>query len=286
MLCLQAPVCAEDADDKYEFASTRELVAFVRAAADLVEQKGEACFPELNQKGGRWYNGEKYVFVTTVDGLALLNPPFPEAIGKFLWLVKDPWGKPIARLNIDSLKPGENGEKEGWVHYQWPRPGSTKPEWKTSYALLVTGPRGKQYIVASGSYDLKIEKAFIEDLVKNAVDLIKKDGKKAFERLNDKSSKYQFRDVYVFVLNDKGLELCNPGTPQIVGKNVWGYKSVDGKNAVQEMVKLVKERGGGWVSYIWTKPGQNGYFHKYTFCMGVEVDGELLIVASGYYRQD
>ncbi len=286
VLCLASPVCADDAGEKYEFASTRELVAFVRSAADLVAQKGEACFPELNKKGGKWYNGDRYVFVTMVDGLALVNPPFPDAIGKSLWQVQDSWGKPIVQLNVDSLKPGKNGKDEGWIHYLWPRPGSTEPEWKTSYAVLVTGPHGKQYIVASGAYDLKIEKIFIEDLVKNAVALIKKNGKKAFETLNDKSSKYQFRDIYVFVMTEKGLELCNPGTPQIVGKNVWGYKSVDGKNVVQEMVKLAKERGGGWVSYIWTKPGQNGYFHKYTFCMGVAVDGELLIVASGYYRQD
>lgn len=280
------PVCADEAIGKYEFPQTRELVKFVRSAAALIAQKGAACFPEFKREGGKWFSGDRYVFVTSFDGMTLVNPPFPEALGKTLLDAKDPWGKPIVKLNASSLASAVDGTKEGWVHYQWPRPGSVKPEWKTTYVIQVDGPKGEKYIVGSGLYDMKIEKSFIEDVVNDAVDLIGKQGKEAFCTLNDKSSKYQFRDIYVFVMTDRGLELCNPGTPQIVGKNVWGYKSIDGKNVVQEMVKLVKNQGGGWISYIWTKPGDSNYYHKRTFVKGVEVDGQLLLVASGYYKQD
>lgn len=274
------------ATEKYEFAETRELVEFVRAAGELVSKKGKAAFAQMSHKGSKWYSGDKYVFVTTVDGIALFNPPFPGSLGKSLWQVKDSWGKPIARLNVDNLTLTENGQKEGWVHYQWPRPGSIKPEWKTTYVVQVTGPDGGQYIVGSGLYNMKTEKVFVEDLVNSAVELLKAQGKDAFKLLNDKSSKYQFRDVYVFVMTGKGLELCNPGTPQIVGKSAWGYKSIDGKNVVQEMVKLVEAKGSGWISYVWTKPGSSNYYRKHTFVRGVKLDGELLLVAAGYYKQD
>ena len=43
----------------------------------------------------------------------------------------------------------------GWVDYVWPRPGTTKPVRKSTYAVRVKSPDGDLYIVASGGYDLK-----------------------------------------------------------------------------------------------------------------------------------
>jgi len=50
---------------------------------------------------------------------------------------------------------------EGWYHYQWPVPGGLLPRWKSSYVRRVEAPSGRTYVVGSGVYNDRMERAFI-----------------------------------------------------------------------------------------------------------------------------
>ena len=68
-------------------------------------------------------------------------------------------GKPTVEVvNKSGEKIGEKiskigeGNGAGWLEYMWsPRPGAAE-EMKTTYAMGVTGPGGKHYVVGAGAF--------------------------------------------------------------------------------------------------------------------------------------
>jgi cytochrome c len=126
----------------------RQIAALVDSAAALIESKGQAAFAEFAEKGGRWYQGETYVFVDGMDGTVLVNPPSPEIVGTNLRDSKDARGKMFMREFIETAKT----KGAGWVDYWWPEPGTRNPVKKMSYLRKATMPDGKTVIVGAGIY--------------------------------------------------------------------------------------------------------------------------------------
>ena len=71
----------------------------------------------------------------------------------------------------------------------------------------VTFPSGKRHIVGCGIYNMRMDKAFIEDVVNRAAALIAERGKAAFDQLRDRTGPFVFMDTYVFVDSTDGIEL-------------------------------------------------------------------------------
>ncbi len=64
--------------------------------------------------------------------------------------------------------------------YEWPVPGGILPRWKsTIYKSYVTAPSGKSYIVGSGIYNDRMERAFVVDMVRDAAAQVEKNGEAA-----------------------------------------------------------------------------------------------------------
>ncbi len=284
-LCLLACLSgtARAADQEYRQPDARELVALVRAAAELVRQKGEAAFAELNQAGGRWYQDDRYVFVDTCQGVEVVNPAFPEFVGKDILNLRDAHGKTMVRDALD-LACGPRGG-QGWVFYQWPRPGAVEPSWKSSYVVGVRAPSGQGYVVGSGAYGLGMEHQFLVQKVDQACELIRQKGEAAFPELRRTDGQFVFRDTYVFVDSAEGVELVNPAFPGLEGRNLLRLTNLEGKPLVREYIDLVKAKGSGWVSYYWPKPGERAPSLKHTFVKGVEHGGKLYIVGCGGYPE-
>ena len=57
----------------YEHAETRDLVALVNDATELVRTEGEAAFGELRISGSRWRHEEAYIFVLDPEGRMLVH---------------------------------------------------------------------------------------------------------------------------------------------------------------------------------------------------------------------
>ena len=267
----------------YEHRETRELVALVDAAAALVASKGNAAFGDFRQADSRWRRGETYVFVLNPDGDMLVHPD--QALeGRNQLGLKDINGKPIVRgLLAASMVPGKPA---GWYHYQWPVPEKLLPRWKSSYVRLVEAPSGQRYVVGSGMYNDRMERAFVVDLVTSAVQRIEAGGETTYERLRDPMGPFMAKDAYVFVIDPQGTELVNPGFPSLEGRNVMDVKDTAGTLLVQRMMQVVKTERSGWVEYMWPKPGENVSTQKSTYVSRARIGGSWVIVGSGVYLED
>jgi cytochrome c len=119
-------------------------------------------------------------------------------------------------------------------------------------------------------------------MVKKAVALVKSDGReKAFAAFADPANKdFHDRDLYIYVYDMNGVSLAHGANPKMVGKNLLNMKDNEGKPMIQEMVKVAKEKGSGWVDYQWPNPvtkaveGKSGYVER--------VDD--IFVGSGVYK--
>jgi signal transduction histidine kinase len=92
---------------------------------------------------------------------------------------------------------------------------------------------------------------------KDAAQLIKEKGMEAaFQELQNKDGKFVWKDTYVFVMDFTGTHLTHPLRPEVVGKNVIGFKDSNGKLVVKEFIEVAKTTGEGWVEYMYPKPAE------------------------------
>ncbi|KQW91723.1 histidine kinase [Massilia sp. Root418] len=119
-------------------------------------------------------------------------------------------------------------------------------------------------------------------MVKKAVALIKSDGKeKALAAISDPANKdFHDRDLYIYVYDLNGVAVAHGVNPKLVGKNLLDMKDNEGKAMIQEMVKVAKEKGSGWVDFKWPNPVTKAVEAKSGY---VERAGDLL-VGSGIYK--
>lgn len=271
-------------DMLYEHKETRELVALVDDAAALVRDSGEAAFKDFSLDGSRWRQDETYVFVLDPEGNMLVHPD-PALEGRNMLDLKDIHGKPIIRGLIGAATAFAD-KPEGWYHYQWPVPGGLLPRWKSSYVRLVTAPSGKRYIVGSGMYNDRMERAFAVDAVTNAVEQIEKSWEAAFPLLRDPAGPFMAKDGYVFVLDMDGIALVHPGFPNLEGNNLSDVQDTQGKYLVREMLELVNTGESGWVDYMWPKPGESVSTRKSTYVSRARLGERWVLVGCGVYLAD
>ncbi len=280
-ICL-APISAQASAPQYKYQETKDLVALVDAASQLVSKEGEKAFAKFRQKDSRWYKGERYVFIEGPDGTEYVNPAFPELEGKNLYELKDAFGKPYVKQFIQrAMDP--KGPGWTWVHYLWHKPGKQPLYWKTSFIKRVKSPQGKVYLVGSGLYNMKMERYFIVEKVEQAADLIKAKGEAAFPALRRRDGQFVFNDTYVFVESMQGVELVNPVLPGLEGKNILKLTNDEGRQIVKEMIDLVRKKGEGWIGYYWPKPGASKPSIKHTYVLGVKHGGKEYLVVCGAY---
>lgn len=280
LLVSPVAVASEIACDGYTDPRTRQAVKFVHEAADLVQAKGKLAFKELSIKGGRWFKGDMYIFVHGMDGKLLVNGAFPGMVGSNMIDFRDVAGKYIVRQMIDEVR--RYGRDNGWVHYLWPPPGEVEPAWKSSFVHFAKGPDGQGYIVGTGMYDIPMERCFAMEQVDEAAMLIEKRGERAFHEISARTGPFLWKESYVFVLGMDGVELVNGVFPELVGTNVMDLKDAKGTAMVREMFQVAKA-GGGWVEYLWPKPGYVADSIKYTYVKLVRSGGKQYIVACGIY---
>lgn len=261
-------------------SASGELVGFVRSAAALIEQEGETAFPEFRQVDGPWFNGDEYVFIWGIDGMRYVYPPDPSGEGQNMRRLKDVKGKPIGEWFIArAAGPGH----EGWVHYQWPRPGEIFPVWKSTYVQGAVAPSGKAYVVGAGRYNMPLERAFVVALVDEACRMLSAKGRQGFSRLKDETGEFVFMDTYVFVVALNGTEYVNPAFPGLEGRNLLDYKDAAGNFLVRQMIEKTEKTGSAWVEYYWPRPGSAEQVEKRAYVRRAVVDGEVLIVGAGLY---
>jgi len=112
------------------------------------------------------YNETDYFWINNLEGIMIMHPTNSKLDGTDILGIKDPDGKFLFQEMIDVVK----SEGSGVVHYQWPKPGSEKPQPKISYVAFM--PEWG-WIIGTGVYvdDLQVIKTglLIQVLIAMAV---------------------------------------------------------------------------------------------------------------------
>jgi signal transduction histidine kinase len=225
---------------QYAYKDTKNLVTLVEDAAKLMERDGDKAFEQFAVQDSRWLNDDYYMFVYALDGICLFHPISPELVGKSMISLQDMHGKPIIREITDiGKKPG--ADANGWVFYLWQNQTQITPSWKSAYIRKVVGPDGKTYVVGSGSYNIKVEKPFVEDRVRSAAQLLQSsDRSEAFKQIQDPASQFVFLDSFVFVMNAEGRTLVDPAFPNMAGRDLSDFRDAVGFYAIREVLNNIK----------------------------------------------
>jgi len=110
------------------------------------------------------YGDNDYVFVSDLKGVLVAHGGNASRVGMDLSEAKDPNGVPYMRLLIEAAKKGG-----GSVDYVFPRPGSTEPQPKVSYARQFPA---WGWIIASGIYTSDVAAAVRAQAEISAVTLL------------------------------------------------------------------------------------------------------------------
>lgn len=140
-----APGSAQQSPPDSERA--KQIVELVNKAAQLIDNKGKAVFPELGKPDSEWRQGDTYVFVDDMKGVQIFSGGFPILTGKDVSTFKDANGKPFFQKFIKTVQ----SKGSGWVDYMWPKPGQNQPSQKWSYVKAVTID-GTPGLVGAGFY--------------------------------------------------------------------------------------------------------------------------------------
>jgi len=92
-------------------------------------------------------------------------------------------------------------------------------------------------------------------------------------------------DNYFWVIDMQSkVMLMHPLQPQLESEDITPYKDSAGRSLVAEMVQLVNQRGRGFVSYQWQKPGSSRPAVKQSYVEGYAPWG--WVVGTGIYVDD
>jgi methyl-accepting chemotaxis protein len=104
------------------------------------------------------YGANEYFWINDMTPRIVMHPIKPELDGKAAGEMKDPNGKKLFTVMVETVAK----DKQGFVDYMWPKPGFEKPVAKVSY---VKGIDAWGWIVGSGIYIDDIESAFHEEII-------------------------------------------------------------------------------------------------------------------------
>jgi methyl-accepting chemotaxis protein len=92
-------------------------------------------------------------------------------------------------------------------------------------------------------------------------------------------------DGYAVVINVDGVMVADPVKPELVGRNLIGAKDANGSYFFREMTEIGKtEKGTGFVSYVWPRPGQTESSPKQSRVVTYKPWGWTLV--TGVYMDD
>ena len=92
------------------------------------------------------------------------------------------------------------------------------------------------------------------------------------------------RPEYFWVNDLKPRMLMHPVMPELDGKDLGDYTDPEGKRLFVDMVGVVRASGGGFVEYLWPKPGSSEPVEKLSFVKGFRPWG--WVIGAGIYVND
>jgi two-component system NarL family sensor kinase len=136
--------------EEYMSARQAELRNYVQLAVSTIRPLYDAAPGEdrraeaLRLLGSLDYGNDGYFFVYDLQGHTLMHSREPELVGKNLWELRDPQGRPTIQQLI--ARANEGG---GFIEYIWHKPSSGQPAKKLGYVVAL--PRWG-WMIGTGLY--------------------------------------------------------------------------------------------------------------------------------------
>jgi signal transduction histidine kinase len=116
-------------------------------------------------------------------------------------------------------------------------------------------------------------------MVQQSIAYIKANGEeKALQEFNKPNGKFQWRDLYVFAYDLKGVMKGHPN-PKLIGRNLYHEPDSEGKLFRKEIVDLANSRGSGWVDYTYVNPMTRQEEAKITY---FQKEGNVIVCCGAY----
>ncbi len=122
----------------------------------------------------------------------------------------------------------------------------------------------------------------VMEKVKAAAALVTKEGAASFQKFMGKDSEYIFGGTYIWINDYDCTMLMHPVMDKMEGRPLMALQDVNGKRFFVDFVSTAKD-GGGWVQYMWPKPGEKTAVRKVSYIMPATLDGKEVVVGCGIY---
>ncbi|MFZ0254302.1 MAG: cache domain-containing protein [Gammaproteobacteria bacterium] len=124
--------------------------------------------------------------------------------------------------------------------------------------------------------------------VQAAARFLHEKGAAGFADFNWKNNKWVWKDSYVFVYNcRRNTMIAHPLRPDLVGKPLLQIRDNNNKPIFKELCKAGEKPHGGWVEYVWPKPGEGGVSRKISYALAADISFEYgTQVAAGIYDEE
>jgi cytochrome c len=118
--------------------------------------------------------------------------------------------------------------------------------------------------------------------VNQAAEYLAQEGEAGLEAFRTRDSEYVWKDSYVVVQDcEEGKAVAHPITPELEGQDINTLTDETGKAFAQELCEAAEQPEGGWVEYMWPKPGGQEPSRKVSYVKAVE--GTPYSVLAGVY---
>lgn len=137
---------------------------------------------------------------------------------------------------------------------------------------------------AKASAETKPTVKMIIEKVDKASKLLEAEGPDAYGKFKGKDSEFIFAGTYIWIHDMEGVMQMHPIKYKMEGKRLIGLKDANGKLFFTVMNKVAREKGSGWVSYMWPKPGDKEPSKKVSYVKLCKMsDGKEVVIGCGVY---
>ena len=121
--------------------------------------------------------------------------------------------------------------------------------------------------------------------VNQAAQDLAQQGEAGLEAFRTEDSEYVWKDSYVVVQDcEAGQVVAHPISPELEGRDITTLTDETGQTFAQELCEAAQQPQGGWVEYLWPKPGEQEPSRKVSYAKAVA--GTPYAVLAGVYDED
>ena len=110
-------------------------------------------------------------------------------------------------------------------------------------------------------------------------------GVSGFVSINSRDGPWVWKDSYVFAFDCRlDRMVAHPMRPDLVGRPVMQITDNNGKLIVKELCKAGTQPRGGWVEYVWSRPGAGRVSRKLSYALKADIAFSTgVVVAAGVH---